>query len=82
VVAPDALEAAIMNRASKIAAAPAKAVAETRKLLRASRIRALGDQLRAETDGIALCSGEDDFIEAVTAFGERRPAVFGARKPA
>ena len=82
VVAPDALEATVMDRASKIAAAPAKAVAETRKLLRKSRSRTLGEQLRAETDGIALCSGEDDFIEAITAFAERRPAAFGGRKPA
>lgn len=81
VVAPDALETAILDRANRIVAAPARAVAETRKLLRASRGRSLGEQLRAETDGIALCSGEDDFIEAISAFAERRPAVFGARKP-
>ncbi|WP_176593971.1 enoyl-CoA hydratase/isomerase family protein [Sphingobium sp. EM0848] len=82
VVPPDALEATIMDLGARIAAAPARAVAETRKLLRASRNRALADQLRAETDGIALCAGEDDFIEAITAFAERRPAVFGVRKPA
>jgi len=82
VVATDALEAAIMDRAGKIAAAPARAVAETRKLLRSSRFRSLGEQLCAETDGIALCSREDDFIEAITAFAERRPAAFGARKSA
>ena len=82
VVPTDALESAIMDRAGKIAAAPAKAVAETRKLLRKSANRALSEQLRAETDGIAFCSGEDDFIEAITAFAERRPAVFGARRTA
>ncbi len=82
IVAPEALEAAVMALAGKIVSAPAQAVAETRRLLRASRHRSLGDQLRAETDGIARCSGEEDFIEAITAFAERRPAVFGARRHA
>ena len=77
VVTPDGFEAAIAELTAKIIAMPARAILETKKLLRLSRHGTLSEQFDAEVDGLAVCAGEDDFLEAVTAFAERRPAKFG-----
>lgn len=77
VVAPDALEDAIAKLTGTLAAMPAKALAETKKLLRHSRYNSLSDQLSEENEGLAVCAEEADFIEAITAFSEKRPPRFG-----
>jgi 2-(1,2-epoxy-1,2-dihydrophenyl)acetyl-CoA isomerase len=79
VVAPDALEDAIGSLTAKIIAAPAKAVAETKRLLRLSRHNTFDSQFKAETEAAASCVSDEDFMEAVTAFSERRQAKFGPR---
>jgi 2-(1,2-epoxy-1,2-dihydrophenyl)acetyl-CoA isomerase len=79
VVAPDALEDAIAGLTAKIIAAPARATAETKRLLRLSRHNTFVSQFNAEIEGVASCVGDDDFMEAVSAFTERRQAKFGRR---
>jgi 2-(1,2-epoxy-1,2-dihydrophenyl)acetyl-CoA isomerase len=79
VVAPDALEDAVAGLTAKIIAAPARAVIETKRLMRLSRHNTLDSQFNAETEGAASCVGEEDFMEAVTAFSERRKPTFGRR---
>jgi 2-(1,2-epoxy-1,2-dihydrophenyl)acetyl-CoA isomerase len=79
VVAPGALEDAIGRLTEKIIAAPAKAIAETKRLLRLSRHNTFASQFNAETEGAASCVREEDFMEAVTAFSERRQPKFGRR---
>jgi 2-(1,2-epoxy-1,2-dihydrophenyl)acetyl-CoA isomerase len=80
VVAADALEDAVSELTAKIIAAPARAAAETKRLLRLSRDNTFVAQFDAEIEGVARCVGDDDFMEAVNAFTERRPAKFG-RQP-
>jgi 2-(1,2-epoxy-1,2-dihydrophenyl)acetyl-CoA isomerase len=77
VVAPEALEDTVADLTAKIIAAPAKAVVETKRLLRLSRHNTFDSQFDAETAGAAKCVREADFIEAVTAFSERRKPKFG-----
>jgi 2-(1,2-epoxy-1,2-dihydrophenyl)acetyl-CoA isomerase len=77
VVAPEALEDAIAGLTAKIIAAPAKAVVETKKLLRLSRHSTFDSQFNAEAEGAASCVSDEDFMEAVAAFSERRRPKFG-----
>lgn len=71
------IEAILDNLTKKILATPVRAAAETKRLMRLSRHNTLAAQFYAEADGIAACAGEADFVEAVTAFSERRPPRFG-----
>jgi 2-(1,2-epoxy-1,2-dihydrophenyl)acetyl-CoA isomerase len=79
VVAPEALEGAVVDLTARIVGAPARAVAETKRLLRLSRDNGLTSQFEAETEGVATCVADEDFMEAVAAFTERRQAKFGHR---
>jgi len=79
VVAPDALEDAVAGLTAKIVAAPAKAVVETKRLMRLSRYNTFDSQFNAESAGAANCVSEEDFMEAITAFSERRQPKFGRR---
>jgi 2-(1,2-epoxy-1,2-dihydrophenyl)acetyl-CoA isomerase len=79
VVAADALEDAVAGLTAKILATPARAAAETKRLLRLSRHNDFVAQFNAEIEGVARCVGDDDFMEAVNAFTERRQAKFGRR---
>ncbi|SEE77364.1 2-(1,2-epoxy-1,2-dihydrophenyl)acetyl-CoA isomerase [Rhizobiales bacterium GAS191] len=79
VTAPGALEAAVEKLVRQILAMPARAAAETKRLIRLSRQATLASQFAAEVDGIARCVREADFLEAVSAFSERRAPRFGVR---
>jgi 2-(1,2-epoxy-1,2-dihydrophenyl)acetyl-CoA isomerase len=79
VVAPEALEDAVAGLTARIIAAPAKAALETKRLMRLSRHNAFDSQFDAEAAGAASCVGEEDFVEAVSAFSERRKPKFGRR---
>lgn len=79
VVAPDALEDAVAALTAKVIAAPARGAAETKRLLRLSRHNTFISQFNAEIEGVANCVGDEDFVEAVSAFTERRQARFGRR---
>ena len=79
VVAPDALEEAVAALTAKILAVPARAAVETKRLLRQSRQNGLAEQFSAEVEGLARCVADDDFMEAVAAFTQRRQPKFGTR---
>jgi 2-(1,2-epoxy-1,2-dihydrophenyl)acetyl-CoA isomerase len=77
-VAPEGeIEAAVDHLTKKLLAMPVRAAAETKRLMHLSRTNTLTAQFQAEADGIAACAGESDFVEAVTAFSERRAPRFG-----
>ncbi|MEO0030464.1 MAG: hypothetical protein RIS94_222 [Pseudomonadota bacterium] len=76
IVPAEALEDEAMKVAQRLARAPQAAVMLAKKLINAAPGRALGEVLDAETDGIVTCVGDDDFVEGVTAFMEKRGPVF------
>ncbi len=76
VVAAEALEAATAALAQRLAAGPATAYAETKQLVNASWNQALEQHLAAEAAAFARCAAHADFAEGVTAFVEKRKAVF------
>jgi 2-(1,2-epoxy-1,2-dihydrophenyl)acetyl-CoA isomerase len=74
-VADDCM-AASMDMAQKLAAMPTKALVATRALLREAGSRSLNQQLDAERDTQSAMGKTHDYIEAVTAFLQKRPAQF------
>jgi 2-(1,2-epoxy-1,2-dihydrophenyl)acetyl-CoA isomerase len=74
-VADDPLSAALAL-ADKLAVMPTKALVATRALLRDASTRTLSQQLDAERDTQSALGATHDYIEGVTAFLEKRPAVF------
>jgi 2-(1,2-epoxy-1,2-dihydrophenyl)acetyl-CoA isomerase len=76
VVDPADLEAATITLARRLAAGPAIAYAETKALVNRSQARQLGEHLEAEAAAFARCAAHADFAEGVTAFVEKRKAVF------
>ncbi|MEQ1773734.1 MAG: enoyl-CoA hydratase-related protein [Burkholderiales bacterium] len=76
VVAAAELEAATTTLAQRLAAGPATAYAETKALVNSSQKQILMTHLDAEAQAFARCSAHADFAEGVTAFVEKRKAVF------
>ena len=71
------LDAAVDRVVRSLADGPALALANAKRLLRASPGRSLSEQLNAEAASIAQCAGTADFVEGITAFLEKRPPRFG-----
>ena len=78
VVAAAELEAATLKLAQRLAAGPARAYAETKGLLNSELNQILSEQLDAEAQAFSRCAAHADFAEGVTAFVEKRKAVFGS----
>jgi 2-(1,2-epoxy-1,2-dihydrophenyl)acetyl-CoA isomerase len=76
IVPPDALIAETLALAERLAAGPGEAYARTKALLQASLGDAFDAQLRRETENFAACAAQDDFVEGVRAFLEKRPPTF------
>jgi 2-(1,2-epoxy-1,2-dihydrophenyl)acetyl-CoA isomerase len=74
-VAEDPLAAAL-ELAAQLASLPTLALVATRQLLQGSATRTLNQQLDAERDTQSALGHSHDYIEGVTAFLEKRPAVF------
>ncbi len=74
-VADDAVAAA-MALAQRLAVLPTQALVATRHLLREGTTRTLQQQLDVERDTQSAMGRTHDYIEGVTAFLEKRPAVF------
>ncbi|PIT76172.1 enoyl-CoA hydratase-related protein [Limnohabitans sp. B9-3] len=74
-VADDSVAAALAY-ADKLAVMPTKALVETRHLLRDAGTRSFTQHLDAERDAQSAMGRTHDYIEGVTAFLEKRPAVF------
>jgi 2-(1,2-epoxy-1,2-dihydrophenyl)acetyl-CoA isomerase len=70
------LDGAVEKAARSLSRAPQRAVKTTKRLLAASLAATAADQLAAERDGIVDCVGDADFVEAVDAFLDKRPARF------
>ena len=65
--------------AQRLAEGPGRALANTKRLLGRSFDSSLDAQLQAEAESFADCATTPDFAEGVTAFVEKREAVFGER---
>ena len=68
--------AAAMALAQRLAAMPTQALVATRNLLREGATRTMHQQLDAERDLQSAMGRTHDYFEGVTAFREKRPAVF------
>jgi 2-(1,2-epoxy-1,2-dihydrophenyl)acetyl-CoA isomerase len=74
-VAEDSVAAACAM-ADKLAVMPTKALVATRHLLRDAGTRTFSEHLDVERDAQAALGCTHDYIEGVTAFLDKRPAVF------
>lgn len=70
------LEAETTKLAARLASGPGHALGETKALLNASFDNALPAQLALEAESFARCAATQDFVEGVTAFVEKRTAIF------
>ena len=70
------LDAAVASVAKTLAEGPRKALAATKRLVRASLDRTLSQQLLAEAQSFGALAGGDEFVEGVNAFLAKRPAQF------
>ena len=70
------LEEETMKLATRLANGPTKAYGEAKKLLYKSINTQFESQLQAEGESFAQCAAGHDFKEGVTAFIEKRKAVF------
>lgn len=77
IVAEGELDARVQALGARLTAAPREAMAQTRALLRQSFGSSLEVQYRAEVGALSRCAEQDDLMEAVNAFGERRDPIFG-----
>jgi 2-(1,2-epoxy-1,2-dihydrophenyl)acetyl-CoA isomerase len=76
IVAPGAFEEAVMTLATTLAGTPARAMREIKRLMHASENSTPLGQYALETEAILNCVVEDEFVEAVAAFTERRKPSF------
>ena len=76
IVPAESLETEAMAIAGRLAAGPTVAIGNIKKLMRASFDNALPQQLDFERDEFLACAATSDFEEGVSAFLERRRAIF------
>ena len=70
------LEGVTLQLAQRLAAGPATAYAETKALVNSAINQELAGHLDAEARAFSRCAAHADFAEGVTAFVEKRKAVF------
>jgi enoyl-CoA hydratase len=76
VVPDDAFDASLEALVSQLAAGPPLAYAATKRTLNAATLSLFETILQAEREGQGPLLGSADFAEGMTAFQEKRPAVF------
>jgi 2-(1,2-epoxy-1,2-dihydrophenyl)acetyl-CoA isomerase len=79
-VVPDAeLEERAESLARRLAAAPGKALAETKRLMRESLNNGLAEQVAAEVESLRQCALTPDYVEGLRAVLEKRAPRFGGQ---
>ena len=76
IVPADRLEEEAMKIARRLAAAPQKSISLAKHMVNASPQSSLAEILDSETAGIVKCVVDEDFVEGVRAFVEKRPPAF------
>ena len=79
VVPNDELDAETDKLAARFAAGPTFVYGQAKRLLYRSDTSQWESQLQAEAEAFAACASREDFAEGVTAFLEKRKAVFTGR---
>lgn len=79
VVAADQLEAEATRIADRIATLAPIAIAQTKRVLKASEDGSLASAIAIEAQGCAVCVGTEDYKEGTQAFLEKRAAQFTGR---
>ncbi|MDX1888903.1 enoyl-CoA hydratase/isomerase family protein [Mycolicibacterium sp. 050158] len=80
VVETGTARAAALDDATRLATGPAEALAVVKSLLAQASVSSPFTMLDREAAEQAVLFGSDDFVEGITAFRERRPAVFGTKE--
>jgi 2-(1,2-epoxy-1,2-dihydrophenyl)acetyl-CoA isomerase len=70
------LEHAVAAMVEALVNGPVMAIRNAKRLMRESLSRSLSEQLDAEAVSFGACSATGDFAEGITAFLEKRPAIF------
>ena len=70
------LDRAVAAVVDALVTGPVMAIRNAKRLMRESLSRSLSEQLDAEAASFGACSATDDFAEGISAFLEKRPAVF------
>ena len=70
------LDGAVAALVDALVTGPVMAIRNAKRLMRESLSRSLSEQLDAEAASFGACSATDDFAEGISAFLEKRPAVF------
>ena len=70
------LERTVTAVVEALVTGPVMAIRNAKRLMRESLSRSLSEQLDAEAASFGACSATDDFAEGISAFLEKRPAVF------
>jgi 2-(1,2-epoxy-1,2-dihydrophenyl)acetyl-CoA isomerase len=76
VVAAEQLDAKVNELVQRIVAAPAESVRRAKLLMDRALHHTLAEQLALEAECFGACAATDNFKEGVSAFVEKRPAVF------
>jgi 2-(1,2-epoxy-1,2-dihydrophenyl)acetyl-CoA isomerase len=76
IVAPEQVEAEAEKLARALARGPAEVLRDAKQMIAAAGAATLADQLDLERDKVARHVSRPDFEEGVTAFMEKRRAVF------
>jgi 2-(1,2-epoxy-1,2-dihydrophenyl)acetyl-CoA isomerase len=79
VVGAGELDASASAAAARIAAMPARATRNLKRLLREAPQSSLAAQLAAEAASFSACTGDEDFVEGIRAFLDKRPPGFNRR---
>ena len=70
------LDRAVAALVDALVTGPVMAIRNAKRLMRESLSRSLSEQLDAEAVSFGACSATGDFAEGISAFLEKRPAVF------
>jgi len=82
VVPATELDGVVAALATKLADGPLLAQRNTRRLVRSAAARTLSEQLQAEAVSFGQCAADDDFVEGIAAFLDKRAPRFAGEPDA